>query len=470
MTGPLRPDDRRRDARVREREKSQRPPGLLLALALLITALLTLRVSPLAGQAAATPPAVDVDAKRIAAMAAELEPRVVAWRRDIHEHPELSNREFRTAALVAEHLASLGIEVTTEVAHTGVVGVLRGGHPGPVVGLRADMDGLPVLERTDLPFRSRATGEYNGETVPVMHACGHDTHVAILMGVAEALAAVRDELHGTVKFLFQPAEEGAPAGEEGGAELMVAEGALQDPDVDMVFGLHINAQTDVGQIRYRSGPMMASAQDYRIVVRGTQAHGASPWLGVDPVVTAAQIVTGLQTIVARNVEVTKLPAIVTVGKVTGGVRSNIIPEEVEMVGTIRTFGEEQKELVHRRIREIATNVAASAGATAEVTIPLTTDYPVTENDPALTERAVAVLGEAIGSDRVAESELITGAEDFSYFAREVPGFFFFLGGKPAGVPVEETAAHHTPDFFVDEGALEVGVQAMLALTLDALGG
>lgn len=435
------------------------PRRLALVPALLLT---VLAPAPAAGQGWSE--------DRIAALAAELEPRVVAWRRDLHEHPELSNREFRTAALVADHLRSLGIEVTTEVAHTGVVGVLRGARPGPVVALRADMDGLPVLERNDLPFRSRATGEYNGETVPVMHACGHDTHVAILMGVAEALAGMREELAGTVKFLFQPAEEGAPAGEEGGAELMVAENALRDPDVDMVFGLHIQAATDVGTIQYRSGPMMASAQDYRIVVRGTQAHGASPWLGVDPIVTASQIVVGLQTIVARNVEVTKLPAIVTVGKMTGGVRSNIIPEEVEMVGTIRTFSEAQKELVHRRIREIATHVAASAGATAEVTIPLTTDYPVTANDPDLTERAVAVLERVAGHGQVRESELITGAEDFSFFAREVPGFFFFLGGKPLNVPAGEAPAHHTPDFFVDEGALQLGVEAMLALTLDALGG
>ncbi len=434
--------------------------GSAFALLLVVAAPAAARQSP--------EPAPDLH--RIAAMAAELEPKVVAWRRDIHEHPELSNREFRTGELVADHLESLGIEVTRNVAHTGVVGVLRGGRPGPVVALRADMDALPVPERNDLPFRSRATGEYNGETVPVMHACGHDTHVAILMGVAEALAGMQDELAGTVKFLFQPAEEGAPAGEDGGAELMVAEGALGDPAVDVVFGLHISAQLDVGKVSTRPGPLMASAQDYRIVIRGTQAHGANPWLGVDPIVTASQVVTGLQTIVARNLNITEIPAIVTVGKFSGGVRSNIIPEEVEMVGTIRTFGEEQKETVHRRIREIAEHVAASAGASAEVTIPLTTDYPVTVNDDDLTERGVEVLKQVAGDDGVVESDLVTGAEDFSYFAREVPGFFFFLGGKPLDVPVAESAAHHTPDFFVHEDALELGVRSMLALTLDALGG
>ncbi len=401
------------------------------------------------------------------ALAEQLEEQVITWRRDIHQHPELSNREFRTAALVAEHLESLGIEVTTGIAHTGVVGILRGGRPGPVVALRADMDALPVLERNDLPFRSEATGEYNGETVPVMHACGHDTHVAILMGVAQALAEMRDELRGTVKFIFQPAEEGSPEGEEGGAELMTREGVLTAPDVDVIFGLHINSQTEVGTIRYRPGPFMAAVQDYRITLTGTQTHGAAPWSGVDPIVTGAQIVAGLQTIVARNLNITENPGIVTVGTFNGGVRSNIVPEQVVMTGTIRTFSTEHQELVHRRIREIATHVAASAGARAEVEIPMSTHYPVTVNDPELTTSfAVPTLARVAGAENVVESELITGAEDFSYFANEVPGFFFFLGGKPAGVPVAEAAAHHTPDFFVDESGLLLGMKAMLALTLD----
>ncbi len=405
----------------------------------------------------------------IAARAAALDSRVIAWRRDIHQHPELSNREFRTAGIVAEHLRALGIEVATGVAHTGVVGLLRGARPGPVVALRADMDALPVLERNELPFRSRATGEYRGETVPVMHACGHDSHVAILMGVAEALAAMRDELSGTVKFIFQPAEEGAPLGEEGGAALMIKEGVLENPRVDLAYALHIDAQTDVGTIGYRSGPFLASVQDYRIVVKGRQSHGANPWFGIDPIVTGSQIVTALQTIVSRTLDITELPAIVSVGKFDGGVRSNIIPEQVEMLGTIRTFSAEQRETVHRRIREIADHVAASAGATAVVEIPYSSDYPVTYNDPAVTEHAVEILRTVAGDGKVIEVPLETGAEDFSFFAQEVPGFFFFIGGKPLNVPVEASAAHHTPDFFVDESGFGLGIKALLALTLDALG-
>jgi amidohydrolase len=422
----------------------------------------------------ATAPLIDAPASAqqsdVAAIAASLEDRVIAWRRDFHEHPELSNREFRTAGIVAEHLRSLGIEVTENVAHTGVVGVLRGPRPGPVVALRADMDALPVEERNDLPFRSRATGEYNGATVPVMHACGHDTHVAILMAVAEALVERREGLAGTVKFIFQPAEEGAPAGERGGAELMVEEGVLASPDVDVAYALHIDAQRDVGTIGYRSGPLMAGVQDYRIVVKGRQAHGAAPWMSVDPVVTASRIVVGLQTIIARNVNITEIPAIVSVGKISGGVRSNIIPEEVELVGTIRTFSDEQRELVHRRIREVAEHTAASMGATAEVTIPFSSSYPVTANDAAVADHAVPVLRTVAGATNVQEVPLETGAEDFSFFAREVPGFYFFLGGKPLDVPVEESASHHTPDFFIDESGLRLGVEALLALTLSHLDG
>lgn len=428
-------------------------PAFLLALAPLL-------VGPADGEAQGWP--------EVEQLAADLEQKVIEWRRHIHQNPELSNREFETAAMVAAHLESLGIEVTTGVAHTGVVGILEGGRPGPVVALRADMDALPVPERNDLPFRSQATGEYNGETVPVMHACGHDTHVAILMGVAEALAGMRDQLRGTVKFVFQPAEEGAPEGEEGGAELMTAEGVLTSPDVDAIFGLHVASQQDVGTLRYRSGPMLAGVQDYRIRLRGRQTHGAAPWAGVDPIVTASQIVAGLQTIVARNLNITEHPAIVTVGTFHGGVRSNIIPESVELTGTIRTFSPEHQELVHRRIREIATHIAASAGAEAEVDIPMSTDYPVTANDPDLTEEAVASLNKVAGEEAVLVSELITGAEDFSYFANEVPGFFFFLGGKPLDVPAAEAAAHHTPDFYIDESGMKLGIEAMLALTLDYL--
>ncbi|MDT8340476.1 MAG: amidohydrolase [Longimicrobiales bacterium] len=427
------------------------------ALAAVVLALSFPSVRPVAAQSTA----------ELDAIAATLEAQVVAWRRDFHENPELGNREFRTAGIVADHLRSLGLEVTTGVAHTGVVGILRGGRPGPTILLRADMDALPVEERNDLPFRSAATAEYNGETVPVMHACGHDTHVAIMMGVAEAMAAMRDDLPGTVKFVFQPAEEGVPEGEEGGAELMRAEGVLTDPDVDAAFALHIDAEVDVGKVTYRPGPAMASVQDYRIVVKGRQAHGAAPWMSVDPVVTGSQIVLGLQTIVARNLDITELPAIVTVGKFTAGVRSNIIPEEAELVGTIRTFSAEQKAFVHRRIREIATNIAASAGAEVEITLPLTSDYPVTFNDPALTGRAVASIARVMGEENVEVVPLETGAEDFAFFAEEVPSFYWFLGGKPVGAP---PTSHHTPDFVIDESGLSLGVKTMLAVALDYLNG
>ena len=391
-------------------------------------------------------------------------PDVIDWRRDIHQHPELSNRETRTAALVAEHLRSLDIEVETNVAHTGVVGVLRGGTPGPVVGLRADMDALPVRERTDVPFASTATGTYNGETVPVMHACGHDTHVAMLMGAAEALASIRDELPGTIKFLFQPAEEGTPRGEAGGADLMVEEGALQNPDVDVVFGLHIHSKTEVGTINYRSGSIMAASDVFRITVQGKQTHGSTPWEGTDPIVAAAQIVNGLQTVVSRRTELTKEAAVVSVGKIEGGVRSNIIPESVHMVGTIRTLNTEMQERVHENIRRTATHIAESMGATAEVEIDR--GYPVTANDPALTEQMTPTLERVADSTQVINP--ITGAEDFSYFAREVPGLYVFVGGMPPGMDPSDAAPHHTPDFYIDEDGLPYGVRTLTHLAADYL--
>ena len=402
------------------------------------------------------------------AIASSLEPRLIEWRRDIHRNPELSNREVRTARVVAEHLRALGIEVATGVAHTGVVGIIRGARPGPVVALRADMDALPVEERNDLPFRSTATGQYRGETVPVMHACGHDAHVAILMGVAEAIAGMRGELSGTVKLIFQPAEEGPPEGEEGGAELMAEEGVLGDPDVDAIFALHVEAQLDVGKVRYRSGPYLAGADDFRIVVRGRQTHGARPAAGIDPIVTASQIVLGLQTIVSRSLDLTQNPAVLTVGSFRGGVRSNIVPEEVELLGTVRTFDADQRETVHRRMHEVAENVAASAGASASVEIPFSVAAPVTYNDPDLTSNSLDALRRAVGAENVVEGMPVTVAEDFSYFAQEVPGFYFHVGAKPLDVPAGEAADHHTPDFFLDEGSLAVGVKAMLAVALDFL--
>ena len=389
-------------------------------------------------------------------------PRVVEWRRDLHAHPELGNREFRTAGLVAEHLESLGMEVTTNVAHTGVVGLLQGGRPGPVVALRADMDGLPVTEQSSLPFASTVRTEYNGQEVGVMHACGHDNHVAILMGVAEVLAAMREDLTGSVKFIFQPAEEGAPRGEEGGADLMVREGVLENPRPDAIFGLHV-MPAPVGVIGWRAGGMMASSDGLAIRVQGRQTHGAMPWGGVDPIVVASQIVLALQTIPSRQLDATLTPSIVTVGSIHGGVRGNIIPEEVEMVGTIRTFDAATREDIHARIRRTAEQIAASAGATAEVDIEL--GYPVTSNDEALTRAMLPTLERVVGRGLV-ESPRVTGAEDFSYFQREIPGMFFFLG--VAADDPELVHPNHSPRFHADERALPIGVTAMTALVLDYL--
>ena len=397
---------------------------------------------------------------------AELERKVIAWRRDIHEHPELSNREFRTAKLVDEHLRGLGIETRTGVAHTGVVGVLRGGKPGPVIALRADMDALPVTERADLPFASKARGEYLGEEVGVMHACGHDTHVAMLMGAAERLAGLRDELAGTVVFLFQPAEEGAPPGERGGASLMVEEGALADPRVDAAFGIHINSQTPVGTVKYRPRGLLAASDRFVITVHGKQAHGSRPWQSIDPVTTAAYITTALQTAVSRNAELTKAAAVVTVGKIEAGVRNNIIPETAELIGTIRTLDTAMQRRVHADIRRIAVNVAEAMGARAEVDIQI--GNPVTYNDPALTEQLLPTLRRVAGAERVELIDAITGAEDFSFYAREVPGLFVFVGGMDPAADPAEVAGHHTPDFVVDERGLRTGVEAYVQVAVDFL--
>ena len=389
-----------------------------------------------------------------------LEPKVIEWRRDFHQHPELSNREFRTAGIVAEHLASLGMEVTTEVAHTGVIGLLKGAHPGPTVALRADMDALPVKERVDLDFKSEVTSLYRGEEVPVMHACGHDNHVAILMGVAEVLAGLGDELPGTVLFLFQPAEEGTPDGTVGGAELMLQEGAFDDVLPDAVFGLHVFPYP-AGVIATRPGGLMASSDSYKITVTGKQTHGAVPWAGVDPIVTASQIVLGLQTIVSRQLDATLTPSIVTVGKIDGGVRSNIIPESVDLIGTIRTFDADTRLDIHDRIRRTATHIAEAAGATAQVDIDL--GYGVTRNDPELFQQMVPTLRGVTGGQFV-EAQQTTTAEDFSYFANEAPGLFLFLGVAPDDPTL--VYPNHSPRFYADERALPVGVRALTALTLD----
>ena len=396
-----------------------------------------------------------------------LEGKVVAWRRDIHQNPELGNREVRTAKLVADHLKSLGLEVRTEVAHTGVVGVLKGGKPGPTVALRADMDALPVTEEVDLPFKSTVKATYLGQPVGVMHACGHDNHVAILMGVAELLAGVRQELAGTVKFIFQPAEEGAPAGERGGAELMIEEGALENPKVDAIFGLHV-FPFEVGKVVWRAGGLMASGDGFRIVVRGRQTHGALPWNGIDPIVTASQIVLALQTLVSRTVDLTLTPAVVTVGMIRGGVRNNIVPDSVEMIGTIRTFDEATRDSLAVRIARTAEGIARSAGAVAVVTT--TRGYPVTVNDPALTERMVPTLRRTLGAANVLPAQQTTTAEDFSLYQRKVPGMFFFLGVTPKGTDPRTAAPNHSPRFFADEGALVPGMRALANLAIDYLFG
>jgi amidohydrolase len=402
----------------------------------------------------------------IDAGAAAIEAKVVAWRRDIHEHPELGNREVRTAKLVADHLRALGMDVQTGVAHTGVVGVLRGGRPGPVVLLRADMDALPVRERVDIPFASKVRSTFNGEDVGVMHACGHDTHVAILMGVAEVLAGMKAELPGTIKFVFQPAEEGPPAGEEGGAKLMVEQGVLSNPDVDAAFALHIWSKGAVNNIFYTPRGMWASADDFRLVVKGRQTHGGYPWNGVDPIVASAHIITALQTIVSRQLTLTDNPGVVTVGRIAGGVRSNIIPEQVEMLGTVRALSVEDRTLIHESVRRIAENVAEAMGATIELQLPWTTAYPVTYNDVELTERMLPVLQAVAGPEHVIQTPPETGAEDFSFIAERVPGFYIQLGGRPANVAYEDAADHHTPDFFIDDSGLTLGVRALSALALE----
>ena len=393
--------------------------------------------------------------------------KVTAWRRDFHQHPELSNRETRTAGVVAAHLRGLGMEVRTGVAHTGVVGVLRGGRPGPVVALRSDMDALPVSEEVSLPFASRARTTFNGQDVGVMHACGHDLHMAILMGAAEVLAGLRQTLPGTVVFIFQPAEEGAPAGEQGGAPMMITEGVLENPAPGAIFGLHAFSRIPTGRLDYRPGPLMASSESFRIVVRGRQTHGALPWRGTDPVVVAAQIVLGLQTIVSRQLDVTLAPAVVSVGMVRGGVRFNIIPDSVELVGTIRTFDGSMRTAIHERLRRTAESIAQSAGATADVTIAGGSN-PVTFNDSALTERMVPTLRRVGGAAGVAMAQQTTTAEDFSAYQARIPGMFFFLGVTPPESRMDTVPANHSPSFFADEAALPVGVRVMANLAVDWL--
>ncbi|MCK0133460.1 amidohydrolase [Arenibacter sp. S6351L] len=393
-----------------------------------------------------------------------IEPKVIDWRRDFHQNPELSNREFNTAEKIASHLKSLGIEVQTGVAKTGVVGILKGNKNGKVIALRADIDALPVTERNDLPFKSTVKSEFLGQEVGVMHACGHDTHTAILMGVAEILSKNRDKIKGTIKFIFQPAEEGPPPGEEGGALLMVKEGVLKNPDVDAIFGLHINSATPVGVIRYKSEGLMAAVQRFVIQVEGKQTHGSQPWKGIDPILISAKIIDGLQTIISREVDLTNEAAVISVGKITSGVRFNIIPESAEMIGTIRTLDYNMQKQITERMKEMVPDIAKAYGGTATIEIKSNTD--ITFNNPELVVKMLPTLKRVAGQDNVQIQKAVTGGEDFSYFQNEVPGFFFFLGGMTPG----NTASfpHHTPDFSIDENGMILGVKALTEMSLDFL--
>lgn len=413
---------------------------------------------------AATP-----DDATIAALVEKETPRVVTWRRDFHQHPELSNREVRTSGIVARHLRSLGLEVETGIAKTGVVAVLEGGRPGPTIALRADMDALPVVEQTNVPFRSTVTATYRGETVGVMHACGHDAHTAILMGVAEILSGLRAELPGRVVFLFQPAEEGAPEGEEGGASLMLKEGVFRKHEPEAVFGLHVHSLLPTGLIGYRAGAFMAGSDSFRLTVTGRQTHGARPWMGVDPVVVSAQIVSALQTVVSRQIDLTENPAIVSVAVVRGGVRHNILPDSVEMLGTIRTFSDAQRSDVLARVERTASRIAEASGASASFEL-FGVSNPVTYNDPDLTGRALPTLERVVGAGHLVPLTRQTPSEDFSYFAREVPSLFFIVGVAPPGAKPEDIAENHSPLFYVDEDALPVGVRALTQLSVDYLTG
>jgi len=396
-----------------------------------------------------------------------IESKVIEWRRDFHQNPELSNREFKTAEKIAAHLRSLGLEVQTGIAKTGVVGILKGNNLGKVLALRADIDGLPVTERTDVPFKSTVKSKFRNTDVGVMHACGHDTHIAILMGVAEVLSTKKDMINGTIKFIFQPAEEGAPPGEEGGAELMVKEGVLKNPDVDAIFGLHIGAGQDVNTISYRPGGIMAASQSFEINVKGKQSHGSTPWTSVDPIMASVKIIDGMQTLVSREMQLTKEGVVLSIGKIQSGVRSNIIPESAQIIGTLRTLDYDMQAQINQPMKEMVPAIAKAYRA--EATINIAKGYPITYNDPDLTAQMLPSLKAAAGDNAVFEIDAITGAEDFSFFQKEVPGLYFFLGGKPIDVPESEAAPHHTPDFFIDESGMLLGVKTFVQMTFDYLG-
>lgn len=405
--------------------------------------------------------------EQVDAALAKLEPRIIEWRRDLHQNPELSNREFRTAKIVADHLQRLGLEVQTGIAKTGVVAVLKGGKPGPVIAMRADMDALPVVEQTDVPFRSRVTTTYRNETIGVMHACGHDVHTSVLMGIAEAFVGMKADIPGTVVFFFQPAEEGAPVGEEGGASLMIKEGVMERYRPEAVFGLHVFANMPTGMIGYRGGPLMAGSDSYRIVVKGRQTHGARPWGGIDPIVVSSQIVNALQTVVSRQTDITAVPAVVTVGAIKGGIRHNIVPDEVEMIGTVRTFDAQQRATIMKNIERMVVNTAEASGATATFEIDPGSN-PVVRNDPELTERVLPSLRRIAGAENVRPVPLVTGAEDFAFFAERVPSFFYFVGITPRDQNMLAAASNHSPLFYVDETAIPLAVRSFANVVLDYL--
>ncbi|HXN15463.1 MAG TPA: amidohydrolase [Usitatibacter sp.] len=411
-----------------------------------------------------TPFAID---SALGAASDRIEPKVIAWRRDFHQHPELANREFRTAKIVGDHLRTLGLDQLRErVAHTGVVAVLRGAKPGPVVALRADMDALPVVEEVDVPFKSTARGEWNGQACGLMHACGHDAHTAVLMGVAEVLSGLREHIAGSVKFIFQPAEETPPIGEDGGAKMMIEQGCLEDPKVGAIFGLHVTSTHTTGKIGYRSGPFMASADEFRVFVRGSQTHAAMPWRGVDPIVVGSQIVMGLQTVVSRRMNITKEPSVVTVGIFQSGIRNNIIPDEARLEGTIRAFDESQREEIHAHVKRISEMIAAAGDAKASVHIHRR--YDVTVNDPALTEWSVPTLARVAGEDNVAVIDKVCGAEDFSFYQKLVPGFFYRVGCISPERDLRTAAPNHSPRFLLDENCLKLGVKTLSSLAFDWL--
>ena len=404
--------------------------------------------------------------EKINAAADKIETKCISWRRDIHQNPELGNNEVQTAKLIANHLRTLGIEVKEKVGKTGVVGILKGAKPGKCIALRADMDALPIVERDNLPFASKVRSIYSGQEVGVMHACGHDTHVAILMSVAEILSGMKNDIAGTVKFIFQPAEEGPPPGEEGGAPLMIKEGVMDNPKVDVIFGLHIESDIEVGTIEYKSGAFMASSDWFTIKVNGKGSHGSQPWKGIDPIVISAQIITGLQTIVSRQSDLTKAPAIVTVAKIEGGIRNNIIPESCTLNGTIRTLDKGMQKDIEEKLRRMATNTAEASGASADIVFnPKTL---VTYNDPELVKKTLSSLQKVIGAENVKEREWVTGSEDFSFFGEKAPAFFFYLGGMPKGNDPKNAPAHHTADFFVDDSGMKTGIKAFCNIVFDYL--